>query len=40
MENAMQIETYLTYLTIPAISALVGLVTNWIAVKMTFYPVE
>jgi uncharacterized membrane protein YheB (UPF0754 family) len=36
----MQIETYLTYLTIPTISALVGLVTNWIAVKMTFYPVE
>jgi uncharacterized membrane protein YheB (UPF0754 family) len=38
--SGMQIETYLTYLTIPAISAVVGLVTNWLAVKMTFYPVE
>ena len=28
------------YLSIPAISAIVGMTTNWLAVKMTFYPVN
>jgi hypothetical protein len=31
---------YWTYLTIPAVSALVGFGTNWLAVKMMMYPVE
>ncbi|MCB0293920.1 MAG: hypothetical protein KDG51_01490, partial [Calditrichaeota bacterium] len=28
------------YLSIPVVAALVGWGTNWLAVKMTFYPVE
>jgi len=35
-----QFKEYLPYLSIPFISAIIGLVTNWLAVKMTFYPVE
>jgi uncharacterized membrane protein YheB (UPF0754 family) len=31
---------YWTYLTIPAVSAVVGFGTNWLAVKMMMYPVE
>ena len=31
---------HLPYLTIPVISALVGWITNVIAIKMTFYPIE
>ena len=34
------ITEYWTYLTIPAVSALVGFGTNWLAVKMMMYPVE
>jgi uncharacterized membrane protein YheB (UPF0754 family) len=34
------IAEYWTYLTIPAVSALVGFGTNWLAVKMMMYPVE
>ena len=29
-----------TYLTIPVVAGLVGYVTNWLGVKMLFYPVE
>ena len=36
----MTIETFFTLLAIPMISAAVGFATNWLAVKMTFYPVE
>ncbi|WP_165855883.1 DUF445 domain-containing protein [Marinobacter sp. JSM 1782161] len=28
------------YLSIPVIAALIGWVTNWLAIKMTFYPLE
>ncbi|MAL99548.1 DUF445 domain-containing protein [Hydrocarboniclastica marina] len=28
------------YLSIPVVAALIGLVTNWLAIKMTFYPIE
>lgn len=34
------INQYWTYLTIPSVSALVGYVTNWLAVKMMMYPLE
>lgn len=34
------INEYWTYLSIPAVSALVGFGTNWLAVKMMMYPVE
>ena len=29
-----------TYLTIPIVAALVGYITNWLGVKMLFYPIE
>ena len=28
------------YLSIPIIAALIGWSTNWLALKMTFYPLE
>mgnify|MGYP007000240031 len=28
------------YLSIPVIAALIGWSTNWLAIKMTFYPLE
>lgn len=34
------INTYWSYLSIPAVSAIVGYGTNWLAVKMMMYPVE
>jgi uncharacterized membrane protein YheB (UPF0754 family) len=34
------ITEYWVYLTIPAVSAVVGFGTNWLAVKMMMYPVE
>jgi uncharacterized membrane protein YheB (UPF0754 family) len=34
------VNQYWTYLTIPAVSALVGFGTNWLAVKMMMYPLE
>jgi len=37
MENY---EQYIPYISIPVISALIGFVTNWLAVKMTFFPIE
>lgn len=40
MDIAAFINEYWTYLTIPAVSAVVGFVTNWLAVKMMMYPVE
>ena len=30
----------LQYLSIPVIAALIGWATNWLAIKMTFYPIE
>ena len=32
--------SYLPYLTIPLVSALVGWITNVLALKMTFYPIK
>ena len=40
MDFSSFINEYWTYLTIPAVSALVGYGTNWLAVKMMMYPVE
>ncbi len=40
MEITTFIAEYWTYLTIPAVSAVVGFGTNWLAVKMMMYPVE
>ena len=40
MNIATFINEYWTYLTIPAVSAMVGYGTNWLAVKMMMYPVE
>lgn len=34
------VSTYWSYLTIPAVSAVVGFGTNWLAVKMMMYPVS
>lgn len=31
---------FLQYLSIPIIAAVIGWVTNWLAIKMTFYPIE
>ena len=28
------------YLSIPVIAALIGWITNWLAIKMTFFPLE
>lgn len=33
-------ENFWIYLSIPTISAIVGMTTNWLAVQMTFYPVN
>ncbi len=38
--NFDEILGYLPYLTIPLVSALVGWITNVLAIKMTFYPIE
>ena len=32
--------SFLIYASIPLVSALVGWFTNWLAIKMTFYPLE
>lgn len=32
--------TYYQYLVIPFVAAVVGWLTNWIAIKMTFFPIE
>lgn len=32
--------TFLVYASIPLVSAAIGWFTNWVAIKMTFYPVE
>lgn len=39
MDITAFITQYWTYLTIPAVSAVVGFGTNWLAVKMMMYPV-
>ena len=40
MDIANFVTEYWIYLTIPAVSAVVGFGTNWLAVKMMMYPVE
>ncbi len=40
MDISAFITEYWVYLTIPAVSAVVGFGTNWLAVKMMMYPVE
>jgi uncharacterized membrane protein YheB (UPF0754 family) len=40
LDIAAFLTEYWTYLTIPAVSAVVGYGTNWLAVKMMMYPVE
>ena len=40
LDIATFLAEYWTYLTIPAVSAVVGFGTNWLAVKMMMYPVE
>ena len=38
LDIATFLAEYWTYLTIPAVSAVVGFGTNWLAVKMMMYP--
>ena len=40
MSDLAYLQEYLVYLTIPAVSGLVGYGTNWLAVKMMMGPVE
>ena len=40
VEISAFVSEYWVYLSIPMVSALVGYVTNWLAVKMMMYPVE
>lgn len=40
MTTLQFVETYWSYLTIPAVSGIVGFGTNWLAVKMMLWPVH
>ncbi|PVY75824.1 hypothetical protein C8D92_10684 [Tamilnaduibacter salinus] len=40
MSALLQDTQFWQYLSIPVIAALIGWVTNWLAIKMTFYPLE
>ena len=40
MINLLTNPEFWQYLSIPVIAALIGWSTNWLAIKMTFYPLE
>ncbi|WP_203143020.1 DUF445 domain-containing protein [Marinobacter mangrovi] len=40
MSELLHSTEFWQYLSIPVIAALIGWVTNWLAIKMTFYPLE
>jgi len=40
MTSLLSTQEFWQYLSIPAIAALIGWTTNWLAIKMTFYPLE
>ncbi|MDY6816159.1 MAG: hypothetical protein SV598_09835 [Pseudomonadota bacterium] len=40
MTSLLTTQEFWQYLSIPVIAALIGWTTNWLAIKMTFYPLE
>ena len=40
MISLLSTQEFWQYLSIPVIAALIGWTTNWLAIKMTFYPLE
>ena len=40
MTSLLNTQEFWQYLSIPVIAALIGWTTNWLAIKMTFYPLE
>ncbi len=40
MTSLLSTQEFWQYLSIPVIAALIGWTTNWLAIKMTFYPLE
>ena len=40
MTSLLSTPEFWQYLSIPVIAALIGWTTNWLAIKMTFYPLE
>lgn len=40
MMDLLRSATFWQYLSIPVIAALIGWITNWLAIQMTFYPLE
>src|SRR5690554_8003165 len=40
MTNLFSNPEFWQYLSIPIIAALIGWITNWLAIKMTFFPLE